>query len=863
MPANKIEFVVKVGNSSNLRFRNADVYRAITLNELEQLSKTHENAKIIVENIEEYENDSFRTFVKTIDLDRVFFYVPDNDENTCGIADELDKDIYMYLGNLYIAISTYCNIDVSTEIKPGVSMKDIKIEDIFFDIMNGADEDNTNGDTINEEDTDNETTINEDTDNVTMVNEEDTDGSDNELGINQISFDVEKFEEINNETKENNEHKESETSNNTDNKYSSTTNIKREYLLAKKENIRLSNSIESKDKEIERLNNVILKLEEQISEFQSTESNLTATINGLKLRLEKTQSTDSLQDEINKLQCERSSLEENIKELKDKLTENESEHLIEKDGLSSEIEKLHEDLRVARDKIDELSRALEDKDKLEEENVLSLEDSKIKLEKLSLELEELKNKYEELDNLNSELNIEIDSKNDELKECKENLDILNNKYDNISSSFAELNDERDSLRDTVFELQLSLGKKDSEIKDKDKRLSEQGIEIDELKEKVNNIESLQDKDTELSNKLKLLEDEKDRLTEKVQSLEIDKETLLNSVNEANTRVESLSIHNNSIADLQDKNDRLIEINEKLNTQVDTLTEQVRKANIASSEYQRKVEELEKAAKKTVIIDSKNRVLPFAYTKKAKIFNVFGSGNYGVTTTAISLANVLEFKGNTLYIDFDLVDPRADAWFKINPIVHSIAGLSENKNKNTGLGVLLSNGIEYFIMNYNKIIFKVNRTKQGGLDYVSGIYFKSADINLASIDYGKFMDFLGSLYDNIVIDFGRLGSSEMSNNLIKIFSDVAYRNICVTTNNKFDIRAFRMRLSDLKIDKNRLAWLLNCCRTTNLDDMIKKTLKSYNYNIMPFDSSIYGKELAFNSSGLTRDRFSVFLNSFIM
>ena len=111
--------IIKVGNKSASRFRDVNVFRAITIKEMALLQREHNVNIIVVESISQSEYDSAKDFIVKYledENNHIFFYVPDNNDNTTGIADELNLDIYMDIKDLYNVIKTKCGINVDTDL---------------------------------------------------------------------------------------------------------------------------------------------------------------------------------------------------------------------------------------------------------------------------------------------------------------------------------------------------------------------------------------------------------------------------------------------------------------------------------------------------------------------------------------------------------------------------------------------------------------------------------------------------------------------------------------------------------------------------------------------------------------------------
>lgn len=257
------------------------------------------------------------------------------------------------------------------------------------------------------------------------------------------------------------------------------------------------------------------------------------------------------------------------------------------------------------------------------------------------------------------------------------------------------------------------------------------------------------------------------------------------------------------------------------------------------------------------------IKPLRYTNRGMIIPVFGCGSFGITTTAMSIANKLSAQSRVLYIDFDMVSPKADGWFRINPVIKNIPGADTLGRKCTGLGLFVEKQIQFFMNNYQQIISKPIQTKNGCIDYISGFYVRPDTNKLLVADFSALLNFLGNIYTYIIIDFGKLGCSEVSDQLIKVFVEASYKSVVVTTSDKFETNSFRMKLAECKINTQKLAWLLNMCITTKLEDATKRAISPIGYEMIPLNTGIYGKKMNFMNDSLTRDKMTKFMEEKIL
>ena len=138
MAASSNKILVKVGKKSNVKFRGVQAFRAITIDELYTLSKINPDASIvIIENIKHTDDEKLKKFISEFETGgenrKVFFYVADNDDATCGVADELAYDIYLNIKDLYRAIKINCGITVDPDLS--LSAEFIGADDLGDDIF--------------------------------------------------------------------------------------------------------------------------------------------------------------------------------------------------------------------------------------------------------------------------------------------------------------------------------------------------------------------------------------------------------------------------------------------------------------------------------------------------------------------------------------------------------------------------------------------------------------------------------------------------------------------------------------------------------------------------------------------------------
>lgn len=563
------------------------------------------------------------------------------------------------------------------------------------------------------------------------------------------------------------------------------------------------------------------KLEGQILDLNSTITMLKGTIESKELDINSAEATmDELKQTVSSLREQLTTANQTIKE-DEKYKEESEEYKEQLDKALVENKGLHARIESAEDENRGLS------DELTETTIRADKESSVRLEML----EQLKSAILRIRELSVKLN-KLDENNRELTS-------------KIAHTEKQLKDSRNAARDQLEKI----AKLEKVVQDSDKKLEIANNSSDAEKAALN------DKISQLKNKLNMVENQ-----------------LRQKENQYNTLVETSGVDENSAKALLDTNKTLENISKTLREQLATANKELDRVKRSEADaakkmnnYKNQVATLQKSLQSlasvgTGVGSSDNvsvRPIHLGYSK-SQIITVFGSGSFGITTTAMSLAQKLSATSKVLYIDFDLVSPMADSWFKRSPILNNIPGTVNGSLHNTGLGLFIEQGVDTISRFTSKIIIPVSNTKGGGIHYLSGLYYRPDAYKLATANYDEFFSILGNNFQYIIIDFGRLGSSEISDQLIKAVSDISFKNIVVTTTNNFEIRNFKNKLNDLHIRLDNVAWLLNMCTTTALDQKVKELVKPCSYDMLPRMEQ-YGAQENFLRVNLTRDRFGYFID----
>lgn len=886
------KIIVKVGNKSQLKFSHSKVFRAITSDELVKIANKHEDCHIvIIENISEDEQKQVKQFALDFmskgENNAVLFFIPDNDDITSGIADELDYNIYLNIDDLYKTIYDTYNINISASLEDKKKFSAVEIQDSIpegiTDIFGGL------GD---EEDKD-----------ITDVLEQ-VDNQDKEVApvTEKVETVVEEVHTTITEepTVEITENKKEDNTLEVEEQTTTNVNIDKLVETPEKSNKQTSKSSKA-DKEL------ISKLETQLKDTTDNYNILLKDMKAANTRI------ISLEDVIKVLKDEKEAMVQRYNSIM------KTGDVLEDPISLSEYENLKDSLEKQENKIKELKSTIESQKNTIEEKENTIVEKESYISNINTSTERLK---ETLDNINKQIE-SGDIHKEIVEEYTKKLDRLTDENNKLQSEFDRVTDEIQSLNftitslssrvevesnikvETLDNLQLALLKITSlnesltELEKIKKELSDKVSKLEKdladsnnkVKEHIKTIVELNtkvdtaDKRIELANSY--AEDEKRKLQSQISDLttklSVTEQQLSQKESQYTQLVTTSGLDANGASALAETNKTLENVNKTLREQLGVVTKELNtlkrkdeESQASLNHYKSQCKQLNDTLKEMAsvglgsgtagsvtasTIPSVNVSLkPINYTGKAQIIPVFGSGSFGITTLAMSLGYKLCATSKVLYLDFDLMTPKADTWFNKIPLCQKVPGISPNDRRMTGLGILYEKGIQTFINYFDAIVNKCEKTKGGGIDYLSGAYYRVDTVKLATADYGMLFNFLASKYQYIVVDMGKLGCSEISDQLIKAISDISDKSAVVTTNDKFDIRNFRVKIQENNIDINKIAWLINMCESTNVDDKIKQIIAPAKYGLILKDTSLYGTRELFTRNRLTKDKLDLFINS---
>lgn len=682
--------------------------------------------------------------------------------------------------------------------------------------------------------------------------------------------------------------------------------------------------VENITKERDDLKKKVESLEKEKKDLTKERDNLKAECDGLKgerdtlkinvgdLETDKetlTERVETLEKEKSELEQKKSSIEGKQASLlseKEKLTNEKSELANAKVKLTNEKIALEDEIRELKDR--QKSIKAEKKDLENEKNSLaekvsqleSLEDTSEKneeslnekIESLAKEKSHLEDKLEALENEKEQLSKKIEAAEKKAEKAEKKADAaefakfeieetataLKKSTEALDRKLNDKQSEIDQLKGTITNLNLQLDECKADLSlatDANSKMLEQqgGVnsqhkdEIDKLKQQISGLET----------KLKLTNEQLEQKEQQYSVLvaqQADKSagaSALASTNQTleivnKTLSEQLSVANKEITALKNSRTKLTSevknYKDKCN-QLDSALKNTVKALGSGAGNTEKKEQTSNSNNNNGIGYQYLTVKPINYTGSAKIIPVFGCGGTGITTAAVSLASKICLTSNVLYIDMDITQASADAWFGQTPLCGGLSGLGLMDIECTGLGIFYEKGFNIFNNNLDKIIKNVEHTKGGGTDYLSGLIHRVDDERIANADYTSLFNRLGEKYTYIVVDLGRVGNSRINDSLIKAIFDISATNMAVVPQNYFSIRNFLLKVNEAKVDMHKLKLVINMCTATALDRRTKQALTSKSiskYVMLLSDQNMVCIKDTFIHNKLNRDKFAAFVNS---
>ena len=899
--------IVKVGTTAASRLRNIGCYRAITTNEMIKLSNQLENNFIIIEHVSQAEYDKCKDFISgaVYNNKKVYFFVPDNDELTTGLADEFGLDIYLESKYLYKAINDDLGVDVDIDIKP-VQDQTTGDPDFGFGIDSFGFRDESSEGVLDDALSITSANIGQvhlDKEVIILTKFDAGIGLENlsssDLGVyteviptdtveiedKDIQSKQPELEEISKSAEISGESAETNTVDSLNR--SETSGIE---SVDNTDNQKASELIAASNEEVN-------KLKAQLDELQANKDNIQKR-------------ADEAFDRIGELNKIIKAVKDERDTFKDALAQIETAEIIEDPDTQYEFTRLKEKCESLTDRLNnsaninaqELADLKAERDKLAEDiqklmaDKTSTEDELGKLviqnQTLQRELEEaqdstaLDEKISELEAYTEELKSKINEQNDQIVTLNTKLEELDGIISNLNKRLdAEISvrgyissmlikavsrlQETESLHSEVENLRESL---DKTTQDYNRTV----LELNDSKAKLIKTQSQVEERIELARNF--ARDESDALKRENIALQAKMSMLEGQLVAKTTQYDNLikvaGIDENGASSLAANNETLTAINNTLRGQLADLKMAFDTSEREKNEYRQSVNNLNS---KNQQLTSQIRAMSsgisggistgvvqsIRYNGRAQVLSFFGTGSYGVTTTAFTTALVLANNNRVVYVDFDMVAAKADAWFKVSPLITSIPDVDPKSIKSSALGLLIDKGFGFFAANADRMMKDYPNTKGGSLKYISGFYARPDVVKLVSADFSGFLGFLGSNFDYIIIDFGRYGVSDVASNIIKVFADISRTAVVISSADKIDIRNIKMNMQRDKFNFDNMAWLVNLSPDTKIDENTKKYISPARYSIMLFEEGFYGHRDNFLVNRRTRDRFRDFLEGKVL
>lgn len=916
------KIIVKVGKQSNVKLSNCKALRAIVAEDLERLASKYTDCNIvIIENITEEENDIVKKFVESfISKDEnnsvLFFIANENDEVTSGLADELDYNIYFTFKEIceFIRSKYGLNVGASLEDRKNNNYEEVDIPDLFD--VTGIEQNTSNkSDAISSEIEQIEEATDEEFD--TMNKEMQKEIEESASTYKEKSLEEELFEmpEFNSSTEKSTDETSKQAKDSKvdveqpievkaqveDSVQASNTNS--EELEKYKEQVReeiekLQTKLRDTKydyntllKDIKGANTRIIQLEKMVDVLKAEKQDVIDRFNELISDSEVIEDPISL-SEYSKLQStieEKdntiSKLEQTVGELKEQLENFKSDMElkdVELGDLKDTVSKLNESIASGEANKDEIEYYKKEVERYKR----SADALRVEKDKISDKLTDMAELNQEIitndEKLKHKLTLEIDYR-------KETISLVQSSFEKVASisksleeaqktirklqqevskgnSIAEelrrqndlLNDDTVKLKDTITKKDAAIEKLESAMKNSDQFLDEKLTELEKAAKVKENLEQALNNSNEQVSTLKT---QLGTLEAQLKQSE-NQYNLLVSQKSTTAAENSVQATNNNMVEL---NKQLSKANKSLMEQLGVVTKELNSRKQAQERLESEVEQYKSqaGAVSNVIYSadgaSDKNISPIRYSGRAQIISVCSSGSFGATTLAMSIITRISPTAKVLYMDFDMVSPNADAWFSKSPFCQGIPNVNKDV-KASALGIFYEKGLKTFESHMDKIIIPIEKTKGGCVDYLSGLYYRVDRQKTINADYTGLFNLLGNQYEYIIVDMGRLGNSEVNDMIIQVVSEITFKNIVVTTPDRFEVRNFNMKLRANNMNLQKIVWLLNMCISNQIDPPVQKVIASFKYGQIFEDPALRGTRDKFTRDRQNRDRLDTFINS---
>lgn len=504
------------------------------------------------------------------------------------------------------------------------------------------------------------------------------------------------------------------------------------------------------------------------------------------------------------------------------------------------------------------------------------------LEKIRALREEVNTLSDEVDQANSKIAIENRGRliigmllSEAVRKKDVSEEALLKKNEEVAELTALTKNLKSSLSSSSEELQLLQQKYDKLEEDKNKEIEKIGIETEtateEYQREINSLKT--DIDTknvenrrlraqlvDVQKRLDKSETELTRMMLKSGASENEFETILEAkraLEASNEKLEStVKILKSELMTVTSK----VSLVEDANTKLEASNKKLRESQLAmKAQMKAGVQEqfIAPTRQNKPVQSGPTRIrLDCHYNGKGQIIPVFGSGSNGVTTMVVSLARRMPAGSKVLVMDLDLTNAKLDGWFKMSPNIKELQDIVDPL-KRTALSALFERGVRYVIDNKTLIMRTVNSWRKGlTVDYFSGSLVTPDARKIMSISFSDFMTYLGNTYDYIVVDLGKIGASDITNEFIRMFTDIAPISVIMSLNDGVESRNLNVKMSETVGDRSKLLWVINKAHTTKLNAYAAKIADTMGKTVIfPYDPNMTesGKN-TFDLNDVTKGRF---------
>lgn len=787
-----MRILIKVARAKNLidfRIYNHDIVRAVTYRELENKLTNEEGMfdLVLLEEINEENANTIRKIKGSVKVALVCGKIKEYEEQV-KLADSLGIDIITQAGEVPDYIMSISGVSARFT---GVDKEAIR--EYIANSSAGLIE---------------ETESNKDK-HVKVEMEDDTDTEDNDDSdyiddsvVMSVLEGVEKRDEKSEEFTENNDEVNVETEKIYSDSYTEQINgLKKQIETKESEICNLTERLRASEVESESLQDEILDLKRQIRDLsESTEEQVNKEETIDKSVLEAVEAErDKLKSDVNELKNSIDALNEQRTTLIERINELENE----KKNFEEKAIKLEDTNRYIEDKLNELNSSK-----------VNDEEKSIQTEK---ELQEIKDKVLSLrdkiiDAYNSDSDYENTNNIENLDDILESIKSLLEGYVRKCAEVSSLKSENSEVKDIGEKLKEQISGQSEKIQLLENKVSEYEQSLDsqketeeQLKKEISLMKTKSDED--LKNAISIEESKRSQMEERFN-------TELNSKNDEILRIRNeCNTYSGRIKDLQSEVSNGLE---KIMESQNSVKERDEKIKSLEAKLKSAENKLSSGTKISAGIPDLNE----GYTGKAKIINVFGIGSCGKTTVAMTLANRLMGK-RVCVVDLDFSNPKGDVWLGMSPVCSvNIPGTDVTK---TGVALLFNKGAEYIKSNYENIVKHKVKTNSFVLDYISGVYTTIDQNVIYETDWTSLFNYIGNMYEYIVVDSGRLGSCDAYDAVIRTISSMAYKNVVVSAKDKGDIRTLRVKMNSAHIELDKCIWVMNMCKDNIIDDNIKNLI----------------------------------------